>query len=141
MNTPYPTLDDLAHLLDEYDLLHLECDGLTRILDYVLHQHSIRHKVCAGRISYPATGESMAPHFWIEVPLEEVVAVVDYRARMWLGDEADILHGIFRAGGSAVVYDGSSVVGWRTANKPLYELLIAASQVSFAELLSRKDYA
>jgi hypothetical protein len=81
----------------------------------------------------------MAPHFWIEVPLEAALAVVDYRARMWLGDEADILHGVFDAGESAVVYDGSLLVGWQTANKSLYELLVAASQTSFAELLSRKD--
>jgi hypothetical protein len=126
-------------LLDEYDPLHLECDGLTRVLDYVLHQHGIRHKVCAGPISYPATGESMSPHFWIEVPLEGATAIVDYRARMWLGDEADISHGVFGAGDSAVVYDGSPVVGWRTADKSLYEALIAASKISFADLISRQD--
>jgi hypothetical protein len=139
MNQSTPTLDDLAHLLDEYDPLHLECDGLTRVLDYVLHQHGIRHKVCAGPISYPATDESMAPHFWIEVPLEGATAIVDYRARMWLGDEADILHGVFRAGESAVVYDGSPLVGWRTVSKSLYEFLVAASQISSAELMSRTD--
>ena len=33
-------------------------------------------------------------HFWIE--LEDDEYIIDYRARMWMGDKEEIPHGIFK---------------------------------------------
>lgn len=133
------TLDELARLLDEYDSLRLECDGLTRILNYILRQHSVGHEVKGGRITHPATGKTFAPHLWIEVPIGGSVAIIDYRARMWLGNGTDIPHGVFWQEGCPVVYEGGPISGWQTINENLYRVLIATSKMDFAELLLKRS--
>lgn len=137
MKRKISTLDELAQLLDEYDSLKLECDGLTSILNYMLHQHGISHEVRGGRITHPATGNTFAPHLWIEVPVGGSVAIVDYRARMWLGDRADILHGVFWRGDSSVLYEGEPISGWQPINETLYHVLVATSKIEFTELLPK----
>ena len=45
-------------------------------------------------------------HFWIALPNGDYI---DYRARMWLGDNADVPHGIFNpVDYPKVTYSGSS---------------------------------
>lgn len=125
------TLDELACLLDEYDSLFLECDGLTRVLNYVLHQQGIGHEVRVGRITHSTTGKTFTPHLWIEVPVGGAVAIVDYRARMWLGDRADVPHGVFWQESSPVLYEGEPVSGWQIINETLCCALIATSKTGF----------
>jgi len=76
--------------LQKYSELPLECDGLTRVLIYVLNQMRVKHSVYVGTILYG--GKKMTPHFWIKL---QDGRIIDYRARMWLGDQKEIPHGVF----------------------------------------------
>lgn len=92
-------------LIGPYESLPVECDGMTRIVTYLLKQAGIRHKVMLGRISVEGKGE-FEPHYWVELPSGEVV---DYRSRMWFGNDRRIPQGVFRPEGTVVSYDGRSV--------------------------------
>lgn len=97
---------DLLHgLLDQYDIAHLECDGLTRVVHTVLAHEGINHQVFAGQIYDVPTGRTMSPHLWVDVEMYRI----DYRARMWLGNGEDIPHGVVRVGQySNVLYQGEN---------------------------------
>lgn len=75
-------------LLDKYDPCALECDGFTRVAHHVLFKHNVPHHVYVGTVT---RGDDVIPlHYWIELPDG---TIVDYRCRMWLGDDAP--HGVF----------------------------------------------
>lgn len=98
----HKTIETIA---SQYIDLKLECDGMTRVLSYLLRQNGIEHSYCMGYISrIDKEGFGMIiPHFWIELPDG---ATVDYRARMWLGNEDCIPNGVFFQGDyEAVKYD------------------------------------
>ena len=51
-------------------------------------------------------GRAVSPHYWIEVGIYRV----DYRARMWLGTDPEIPHGVFPLDGRlSAQYTGSRV--------------------------------
>lgn len=93
--------------LERYDSCRLECDGLTRVLSYVLSNADIPHTVMLGEIIDRLTDNSFSPHLWIELADGRVV---DYRARMWLGEAEYIPHGIFNLQDQQVEYIGKEVV-------------------------------
>jgi hypothetical protein len=79
---------NLNKLLDKYDTMdHLECDGLTRILHWVLRRNGTLHTVVYGMLQGKAGSVS---HYWIKLPQGQTI---DYRARIWMGKDAP--HGIF----------------------------------------------
>jgi hypothetical protein len=84
------SIDILRGLLDKYDIAHLECDGLTRVVHTILSHEGIEHGVFGGQILHVHTKRIMRTHLWVDVGLYRV----DYRARMWLGDSQDIPHGV-----------------------------------------------
>lgn len=88
-------MENLDQLLNKYDKLFLECDGLTRVLHRVLSFHNIPHKVIYGIAS---SNRIAVPHYWIQV---ENNLIVDYRARMWFGKKAP--HGVFNPAEQSVV--------------------------------------
>lgn len=90
----------LESLLGKYDECQLECDGMTRVLHTVLEAAGYPHTVKVGSIALGS--KTFSPHFWIELADGRIV---DYRARMWLGEHAP--HGIFRR--SQAVYEGERV--------------------------------
>ena len=77
-------------LTAKYDKLPLECDGLTRVLDYILTQNKVKHKVYSGSVEYRDTHIPL--HFWIELSDGKVV---DYRLRMWM-KPMGVPHGVFK---------------------------------------------
>jgi hypothetical protein len=93
-------------LLAEFDTTyrHLECDGMTFVLDDYLSQHNIDHTVWSGTLvrldqqgpkTWTLFGTLTIPardrinHKWIMVSS----SILDLRARMWFG--ADAPHGLF----------------------------------------------
>ena len=82
---------DLEKLFAEYVNLPLECDGLTRVLSYLLDQNKIHHRVMQGSVK--VVDKNFRPHFWIELPDGHIV---DYRARMWLGNKPNVPNGVFK---------------------------------------------
>jgi hypothetical protein len=75
-------------LLDKYDACPLECDGFTRVAHSVLTRANVPHHVFIGTVTF--RGVLVPLHYWIELPDG---TVVDYRLRMWVGDDAP--HGVF----------------------------------------------
>lgn len=94
------TRDKLTTLLNRLDRLPLECDGFTRVASYILTINNIDHKVMAGSVL--TTEGHIEPHFWIEAG----GWTVDYRLRMWAGQEMP--HGVF-VPPEGVVYHGNPV--------------------------------
>jgi len=87
-----------------------ECDGLTRLIHAALDCRRISHDVLIGTLS---CGDDAVPHWWITVPDpdHDCLWIIDYRARMWLGDHAHIPHGVFVQEDFPMVrYDGETVI-------------------------------
>lgn len=84
-----PNQETLEKLLAPLDNTTLECDGFARIASAWLKTAGIEHTVFFGSIK--TKDKSFYPHFWIDVDDLRI----DYRARMWLGDEPIIPNGVF----------------------------------------------
>ena len=78
----------LADWLAPLDQLALECDGLSRVVAALLSREGIEYQAHQGTLQTPQGRIGL--HCWVELPDG---AIVDFRARMWLGKEAP--HGIF----------------------------------------------
>ncbi|MFS1429216.1 hypothetical protein LMH73_019220, partial [Vibrio splendidus] len=82
-------MNHIRSLLSEIENAPVECDGFTRLAVTILTKNNIAHTPFTGRVMHH--GEQVIPyHFWIAVDDH----IIDYRARMWLGDKAP--HGIFK---------------------------------------------
>ena len=93
---------NVRELLKPYENLPLECDGMTRVVTYILGKAGIRNKTMLGTIEAEGKGE-FSPHYWVELASGEVV---DYKSRMWFGNDSRIPQGVFKPGGTVVSYDG-----------------------------------
>lgn len=87
------SLEILRALLDELDNASVECDGMCRLVATKLSKAGIPYQAKGGSLA--VAGQGISPHFWVEVgPF-----IIDYRARMWLGEaREDVPHGIFVQG-------------------------------------------
>lgn len=107
MNHPL-SADDLTRI--ESVLLHLEdcaveCDGMTYAISYLLHDAGIAHQRMVGAAISQRNGETVFPHCWITLAPG---VVVDYRLRMWLGDDDRVPHGVFDSQTSGILYRGDA---------------------------------
>jgi hypothetical protein len=94
----------LSLLLDPLDSAPVECDGMSSLVATLLSKEGVQYQGMSGSIQ--PTGQSgVIPHFWIEVD----DLVIDYRARMWLGDHPEIPHGVFSKADHAQRYQGTPV--------------------------------
>lgn len=84
------------------DALRLECDGMTRVISSLLQRDGVAHAAMVGRLDVDQVG-SIALHHWIELPDGRRI---DLRARMWLGNDARVPHGVVPSGHSAARYCG-----------------------------------
>lgn len=83
---------ELHQLLEIYGAAPVECDGFVRLAHTALVKAGIEHSCMCGRLA-SSDGAKVSPiHFWIELADGRIV---DYRARMWLGEVATVPHGIF----------------------------------------------
>lgn len=87
-----PWHEELGMLLAALDDSPLECDGLTHAVSFALHQAGIKHSCAMGFVRDTDTGSCVAPHLWVELADGWIV---DFRLRMWLGDEDRVPHGVF----------------------------------------------
>lgn len=94
----------IQQLLDPYDDTQTQCDGMTQICHTVLTENNIEHQPMAGSLSKQNRGVGL--HLWIDLPDGNRI---DYRARMWLGNEG-VPHGIFNPQDFPdVIYDGEPI--------------------------------
>lgn len=84
------SVNKIEKLLSKYIKLPLECDGLTKVISYILDKNNINHKICIGNLS-DDEGNGIL-HYWVELPNKNII---DYKARMWLGNSKKIPNGIF----------------------------------------------
>jgi hypothetical protein len=91
--------EELIQKLDDLDCLtHLECDGMTRVVSYLLTENGVKHSVCTGSLTVKglplnrAKGTRIDLHWWVDLGMDWII---DYRARMWLGKHRLIPHGVF----------------------------------------------
>lgn len=83
---------DLVGEMGSYSLNQsLECDGMTRIVTYLLTKEGVPHKVKCGVVFHK--GERVVPlHYWVSLPDGKII---DFKLRMWVS-EPSAPHGIFR---------------------------------------------
>lgn len=80
------------HLLHTLDGLALECDGMARVVSTLLQRERIVHRVLVGRLAIDRVG-AIAHHWWVALADGRVL---DLRARMWLGSDVAVPHGLFK---------------------------------------------
>jgi len=87
-------------ITDQYDACTLECDGMTNVEHYYLALAGIVHTVYEGYVlddsGEDPEADGITWHRWIQFQAQEGPAVIDYRARMWLGQRESVPHGVFR---------------------------------------------
>ena len=98
----YPTIQQLTELTDPYAYCPLECDGLSKVLSFVLGKHAINHTVYSGTLA--PQGEDGIPHVWIELETDLGRRTLDYRVRQWFRDRPAIPHGLFDPTETGFVY-------------------------------------
>lgn len=76
----------------------LECDGATRVFDYLLTNNNIKHIVMVGTASLE---DKEMLHYWIKID----DMILDLKSKMWFGDEAS--EGLFKT--SKVKYNGKPI--------------------------------
>jgi len=104
----------VEEIVGPYDSYPLECDGLTRVAAYLLRMADVPHKTFVGEVVFK--GKVFAPHYWIELETREIL---DYRLRMWFGDDAP--HGVFKPKKNDVEYVGLHMdIG---ATKTMFDIL------------------
>jgi len=101
----FPSISIIRELLEPYVHLPLECDGMTRVMSYILTMGNIPHSVFIGTINVQGKG-AFSPHFWIRLGTGEIV---DYRSRLWFGGDMDIPQGIFKEDERIAAYEGREI--------------------------------
>ncbi|WP_114471621.1 hypothetical protein [Pseudorhodoferax soli] len=102
-------MQEESRWLASLDALRLECDGMTRVISNLLQRDGISHTPMTGRLVIEGVGR-VVPHCWIKL---EDGRRIDVRARMWLGDDPRVPHGIVPDDALGVQYEGEpfQVVG------------------------------
>ncbi|MGL5923738.1 hypothetical protein [Chroococcidiopsis sp.] len=87
-------IDELVRLSIPFDNTPTECDGCTYLIASELYSSEVLFQLFTGTCTWRMGGRAkqvIYPHFWIET--EEVR--IDYRLRVWLGEDECIPHGVF----------------------------------------------
>lgn len=77
--------------LVELDSIPLECADLTRVIATVLNRDRVPFTAQRGSMWVKGIGH-VDPHNWIEL---ETGQIIDFRVRMWLGNDVLVPHGVF----------------------------------------------
>ena len=76
---------------------------MTRVISALLEREGIDHQAFLGTLEVPDVGE-IGLHAWIDLDGDPQQRI-DLRARMWLGDDPRVPHGVFEPT-PAAVYKG-----------------------------------
>lgn len=116
--------------LYQFDPLPLECDGLSRVISALLTKSGVDHKLVLGFLHGAAIEGEATPrrilHWWIEIGEQ----VVDFRARMWMGDRAP--HGLFHP--TALTEFRYEAIGPETRACPSIQILSVMAGIDLAAL-------
>ena len=127
------TAEFLRELLDELDEANAECDGVTRLVSTVLARNDVEHQVYAGGIlrSSETGGKDllMDRHFWVECGALRI----DYRARMWLGDDDCVPHGVHSPDQYPLIAYAGKPVYMEPLSDPLFSIILNKDGYDFSE--------
>lgn len=85
----------LSDWLAPLDTCSLECDGMARCIATLLTRERIAHRIVIGELEVIGVG-SIPLHFWIRLDAPGLAGhLIDFRARMWLGTDSHVPHGVF----------------------------------------------
>lgn len=87
-------LHDLSRWLAPVDGMRVECDGATRVISALLVREGIDHAIEIGALDVAGVGR-IPYHWWIRLGQAAGGDLIDYRARMWLGLDSRVPHGVF----------------------------------------------
>lgn len=93
--------DELSIILSALDDLPLECHGISCSISLILRKAGIKHRCVVGYVTDTLSGNCATPHVWIELNDEWII---DYRLRMWFGDEDEVPHGVFHPSSEPTLY-------------------------------------
>ena len=117
----FPSGKQLKKIISPYygKCQSLECDGMTRVIHYLLNEKKIPHDVYAGQMMLGK--EEIPVHFWIALPDGRII---DYKARMWLTNK-DAPHGIFHSSKTKAKYVGMKIN--LPVDKFIFEVLLLSA--------------
>lgn len=76
---------------------------MTRVISALLEREGIDHQAFLGTLVVPDVGK-IGLHAWIDIDGDPQQRI-DLRARMWLGEDPRVPHGVFEPT-AAAIYDG-----------------------------------
>lgn len=85
------SLDALERWLKPLDEAALECDGFSRAASGLLQREGVPHRMFIGTLGVEDVGH-IGWHMYLQLPCG---AVCDFRARIWLGADEAVPHGLF----------------------------------------------
>lgn len=104
MTTDFAALEAWLRPLDA---VPLECDGVSRAIAALLTRDSIPYAMHMGSMAVDDVGK-IGMHFWIDLGDGWIC---DWRARMWLGQDARVPHGVFQPSANAHYWSGGEMSG------------------------------
>jgi hypothetical protein len=97
----------LSQWLSPLESASLECDGFTLVASMLLEREGVPHQRRLGRVTVEGVGD-IAYHYWIEL---RDGRLCDFKARMWLGDDPGVPHGVFENKCARVIYQPAAAFG------------------------------
>lgn len=93
-------IEKIRGILATIEHAPVECDGFCRLATTLLQREGIDHQCFVGKLLGPE--KTLSLHYWIMWDHH----IIDYRARMWLGERAP--HGVFMES-AEYTYQGNQV--------------------------------
>ena len=115
----------LSQWLSPLESASLECDGFTLVASMLLEREGVPHQRRLGRVTVEGVGD-IAHHYWIEL---RDGRLCDFKARMWLGDDPGVPHGVFENKCARVIYQPAAGL-WR--NKKGTQMLVESRLAALA---------
>ena len=98
--------EEVDAILTPLDECEIQCEWMTWIISHLLDDANVKHSCMQGFVKHKSLNQVVVPHHWI---LLEDGWVIDFRLRMWLGDNEEIPHGLFHLDNEPLInYQGNS---------------------------------
>lgn len=118
--------ENLNSWLSPLDAAKVECDGFARLASTLLAAAGIEYQVFKGALLVHGVG-TIQPHWYLQLADG---SICDFRARMWLGNDECVPHGVFHPSKSQS-YIPHQELHLRSLDGVLFEILSGRPLASF----------